>query len=69
MVTFDRLVDNGTPCSYEKTNHICIDGKCEVCGSMRYVVYYILSILLLVCVSVRVCVVYLLLVGLFVFKD
>lgn len=40
MVTFDRLVDNGTPCSYEKTNYICIDGKCEVCGYNSIVCFF-----------------------------
>ena len=30
VVTFDSLVDNGTPCSYDNYNSICIDGKCQV---------------------------------------
>lgn len=30
IVTFDSLVDNGTPCFYGESNFICLDGACEV---------------------------------------
>ena len=30
VVTFDTLVDNGTPCTYDEPNNICLDGTCIV---------------------------------------
>lgn len=32
VVTFDSLVDNGTPCFYGESNFICLDGTCEKVG-------------------------------------
>lgn len=32
IVTFDTLVENGTPCSYERSNLYCLDGECEKVG-------------------------------------
>ncbi|XP_060559602.1 LOW QUALITY PROTEIN: A disintegrin and metalloproteinase with thrombospondin motifs 3-like [Ruditapes philippinarum] len=32
VVTFDSLVDNGTPCFYGESNFICLDGTCAKVG-------------------------------------
>ena len=31
VATFDDMpVDNGTPCTYDEPNNICVDGECIV---------------------------------------
>ncbi|KAL4239989.1 A disintegrin and metalloproteinase with thrombospondin motifs 14 [Mactra antiquata] len=32
VVTFDSLVDNGTPCSYGVENYVCLNGECVKVG-------------------------------------